>query len=115
MSSYSHFKFILDLQTTVRLTSPTPGFEWNSSWTEKLLEGYVTSAHGGSEDLIRVSRASLIDFCEEDVRNREVIGSALIKNLESHHRKNDRVVIPTLEIVALLLDTELIHQSLSTE
>ncbi|RAL66973.1 hypothetical protein DID88_007753 [Monilinia fructigena] len=111
VSSYKHFRFILDLQTTDRQIIMIPEFQWRPSLTEKLLEGYVTSAHGGSEDLIRVSRAALIDFCEKDQTNRECIGPVLVKNLETHQNKNDRVVIPTLEIIALLLDMELVYKS----
>ncbi|QSZ29950.1 hypothetical protein DSL72_004468 [Monilinia vaccinii-corymbosi] len=109
VSSYEHFRFILDLQTTDRQIIKILNFQWPPLWTERLLEGYVTSAHGGSEDLIRVSRAALIDFCEKDPKNREHIGPALVKNLETHYSKNDRVIIPTLEIIALLLDMELMY------
>ncbi|KAG4027300.1 hypothetical protein MFRU_031g00480 [Monilinia fructicola] len=111
VSSYEHFRFLLDLQTTDRQIITISKFQWQPSLTEKLLEGYVTSAHGGSEDLIRVSRAALIDFCEKDEKNRECIGPALVKNLEIHQNKNDRVIIPTLEIIALLVDMELMYTS----
>jgi hypothetical protein len=110
VSSYEHFRFILDLQTTDRLITTTPEFQWPPSWTDRLLEGYVTSIDGGSEDLVRVSRAALINFCEVSTENRECIGPALVRNLQIHHRENDRVVIPTLETIALLLDMELMFK-----
>ncbi|ESZ91767.1 hypothetical protein SBOR_7837 [Sclerotinia borealis F-4128] len=110
ISSYEHFRFILDLQTTDRQITTIPKSPWRTSWTDRLLEGYVTSAHGGTEDLVRLSRAALIDFCAMDQKNSECIGPSLVRNLETHHRENDRVIIPTLEITALLLDMGLMYK-----
>ncbi|KAF7871807.1 hypothetical protein EAF04_003914 [Stromatinia cepivora] len=117
ISSYEHFRFILDLQTGDQLirNTATNEFQWLPSWTDKLLEGYVTSAHGGTEDLRRVSTAALIDFCDENPENREFIGAALVRNLETHHRKNEKVVVGTLEIIALLLDMGLLYKDYTAD
>lgn len=117
ISSYEHFRFILDLQTADRLSTntTTDEFEWLPSWTDKLLEGYVTSAHAGTEDLRRVSIAALVDFCEETAANREYIGAALVRNLKFHHRKNEKVIVGTLETIALLLDMGLMYENDAVE
>ncbi|KAM0136189.1 hypothetical protein ACHAO1_004666 [Botrytis cinerea] len=117
ISSYEHFRFILDLQTADRLSTntSTDEFEWLPSWTDKLLEGYVTSAHAGTEDLRRVSIAALVDFCEETAANREYIGASLVRNLKFHHRKNEKVIVGTLETIALLLDMGLMYENDTVE
>lgn len=117
ISSYEHFRFILDLQSADRLTTNTTTDEpqWLPSWTDKVLEGYVTSAHAGTEDLRRVSITALIDFCEETPTNGELISAALVRNLKFHHRKNEKVIVGTLETIALLLDMGLMYQNDTVE
>lgn len=65
-----------------------------------LLAGYVTSADTGNEDLVISSRAALTSFCELEPDRLDVT-SALVDNLRLYSGL-DRVVVPTLEVIAFL-------------
>ncbi|KXJ85532.1 tubulin folding cofactor D C terminal-domain-containing protein [Microdochium bolleyi] len=74
-----------------------------------LLAGLVTSADTGNEDLVVVSRAALARFCEADDAAQgpgsslAMVTDALVNNLRQYTKENqDRVVLPTLEVVAYL-------------
>lgn len=67
----------------------------------ELLAGYVTSADTGNEDLVIASRAALADFCAGSGANLAAACGALVGNLRSR-QGTDRVLVPTLEIVAFL-------------
>ncbi|WYZ45244.1 hypothetical protein EsH8_VIII_000560 [Colletotrichum jinshuiense] len=71
------------------------------AWMAELLAGYVTSADTGNEDLVIASRAALADFCAGSPRNLAVVCVALVGNVKNRQGQ-DRVVVPTLEIVAFL-------------
>ncbi|KAF6842157.1 beta-tubulin cofactor d [Colletotrichum plurivorum] len=71
------------------------------AWMSELLAGYVTSADTGNEDLVIASRAALADFCAGSAANLTAVCLALVGNLKSK-QGNDRVLVPTLEIVAFL-------------
>ena len=91
-----------------------------SQWHLELFEGLVTSADTGSEDLIRVSRAALADFCEH--REGEVESSSSQRN-ECHfvcealfqvakkNIANDRVLVPALEVMSYLFDVGIMQRS----
>lgn len=55
-SSNEYFRHLLDLQAGWQ---PFP-----SQWSLEIFEGYVGSADTGSEDLVRASRAALVEYCE---------------------------------------------------
>ena len=68
---------------------------------EELLAGYVSSADTGNEDLVIASRAALTEFCEVSSDNLDAVCTALLRNL-GNRQGQDRVIVPTLEIVAFL-------------
>lgn len=74
-----------------------------------MLEGYVSSADTGSEDLVRVSRAALADFCEE-ANNIDLVCLALFEVLKKNVG-NDRILVPTLEVMGFLFDAGVMQQS----
>lgn len=91
-----------------------------SQWTAKLLAGLVTSADTGNEDLVIASRAAVTDFCspssaEEEYdkkkkdENLDLVCGALVQNLESHQGV-DRIIVPTLEMVAFLFHVGLFQR-----
>ncbi|PSS02274.1 tubulin folding cofactor D C terminal-domain-containing protein [Coniella lustricola] len=72
-------------------------------WTAHLLAGYVTSADTGNEDLVIASRAALTAYCDSSQAALDRICTALLANLRSYQGQGqDRVVVPTLEIIAFL-------------
>src|SRR5262245_2231378 len=70
-----------------------------AAWTSELLAGYVSSADTGNEELVIASRAALCDFCRESEENLDQVCVALVHNLKTRQGQ-DRVVVPSLEIVA---------------
>lgn len=99
----------------------------NADVLASLLAGLVTSADTGNEDLVVVSRAALARFCEassssmiasttsdtspgdcqggpqRQQSNLVLVANALINNLKQYVQENqDRVVLPTLEVIAYL-------------
>ncbi|KAI0022746.1 tubulin folding cofactor D C terminal-domain-containing protein [Xylariomycetidae sp. FL0641] len=78
--------------------------------TAVLLAGLVVSADTGNEDLVIVSRAALADFCEQSRENLEQVCTGLLHNLK-WYAGQDRVIIPTLEVVAYLFHVGLLQQS----
>ncbi|OAQ94997.1 beta-tubulin cofactor d [Purpureocillium lilacinum] len=81
-----------------------------SAWMAELLAGYVTSADTGNDDLVIASRTALTDFCEATSGERlSFVCAALMQNLRSRQGE-DRVVVPTLEIVAFLFNCGLFQR-----
>lgn len=80
-----------------------------SSWMAELLAGFVSSADTGSEDIVIASRAALCDHCEESAENLAGVCRALVLNLRTRQGQ-DRVVVPTLEIIAFLFHVGLFQQ-----
>lgn len=76
----------------------------------ELLSGLVGSADTGSEDLIRASRAALVEYCNTSPRHAVFISDALFTvvkiNSTSAENKsaNDRVLVPALEVMGFLFD-----------
>ncbi|RFU24945.1 hypothetical protein B7463_g11392, partial [Scytalidium lignicola] len=104
-SSYTYFRFILDMETHDWLqTGP-----YNLEWRAEMVEGYVTSADTGSEDLVRVSRAALADFCNRE-GNIDLVCETLFEVLKKN-LNNDRVLVPTLEVVGFLFDVGIMRRS----
>lgn len=79
---------------------------------DELLAGYVTSADTGNEELVIASRAALTTYCDGDGQDAAAadqarvdgVCGALVRNLKARRgqAQQDRVVVPTLEIVAFL-------------
>ncbi|OAA68967.1 small nuclear ribonucleoprotein [Cordyceps fumosorosea ARSEF 2679] len=76
------------------------------SWTSQLMAGLVTSADTGQEDLVVTSRAALTAFCQARPEHLQQACGALVRNL-AEYRAEDRVVVPTLEVLAYLFHTGL--------
>ena len=76
-------------------------------WSTEFMEGYITSADTGAEELIRASRAALAQFCEDGYT--DIAFNALTQNLKIQVRgepapNEDRVVVPCLEVISFLFD-----------
>lgn len=82
------------------------------AWMDELLAGYVTSADTGNEELVIASRAALTTYCDSDGQDAAAadqarvdgVCGALVRNLKARQgqAQQDRVAVPTLEIVAFL-------------
>jgi tubulin-specific chaperone D len=119
MSSFEYFRWLLDLQTHDWLNLPFLTYE-PSQWHIELFEGLVTSADTGSEDLIRVSRAALADFSElgelkvESSSRQGDAAHFVCEGLFQVAKKNitnDRVLVPTLEVMSYLFDVGIMQRS----
>ena len=74
----------------------------------EMMEGYVTSADTGSEDLIRASRAALAEVCENDsIRFR--LCSTMCEVLRRNIR-NDRILVSAMEVMAFLFDAGIMQK-----
>ncbi|KAK2011333.1 beta-tubulin cofactor d [Colletotrichum eremochloae] len=103
-SSKEYFRTLLDLHSSDAGLHPRisqPARAEAGPWMAELLAGYVTSADTGNEDLVIASRAALAEFCAASSQNLAAICAALMGNLKTRQGQ-DRVVVPTLEIVAFL-------------
>lgn len=108
-SSKTYFQTLLNLYATENSLQPPiaePARADAGAWMAELLAGYVTSADTGNEDLVIASRAALADFCAASPRNLDAVCVALVRNVKTRQTpgqsQGDRVVVPTLEIVAFL-------------
>ena len=72
--------------------------------------GLVGSADTGSEDLVRVCRSALASFCHESPQNTDSICATLLQMLEENIA-NDRILVPTLEVIGFLFDVQIVQQS----
>jgi hypothetical protein len=68
---------------------------------EALMAGIVSSADTGNEELVIATRAALCEFCERSPAARDSVCAALVRNLKIW-QGTDRVLVPTLEVVAFL-------------
>lgn len=99
-SSVLYFRYLLSLQNTSWWRrSPS-----SQEWSLELMAGYVTSADTGSEDLVRASRAELVEFCAKDeFANLALVGTTLLELLR-RKMADDRYLVPTLEVAGFLMD-----------
>lgn len=79
-------------------------------WRAEMFEGYVTSADTGSEELVRVSRAALADFCDKEEANSNLVCETLLEVLKAN-MANDRILVPTLEVMGFLFDIGIMPKS----
>ena len=103
-SSQSYFLFLLELVTSDWLHpsfSSGAGTGTDDEWMDELLAGYVVSADTGNEDLVIASRAALTEYCDASQGNIDRVCMALSRNMKARQGQ-DRVIVPTLEIIAFL-------------
>ncbi|KAL1855438.1 hypothetical protein Plec18170_004158 [Paecilomyces lecythidis] len=96
VSSPSYFRQLLELLKVNWLRFP-------------LIQGLVTSASAGTENLIRSSRSALIEYInDQDRERRDGVVAQLIREsqlvLESN-MEDDRYAIPAMDMLSFLLDT----------
>jgi hypothetical protein len=70
-------------------------------WMDALMAGIVSSADTGNEELVIATRAALCGFCGRSAANTDAVCTALARNLKAW-QGTDRVLVPTLEVVAFL-------------
>ena len=77
----------------------------HQAWLQPiLLQGFVTSAGGGSETLIQASRTALLNYTSRLPLNRlETFCYCFVDILRSH-LDDDRVLTPTMEVIAFLFE-----------
>ena len=106
-SSKEYFRAVLDIPSLGDLLG---GQDYENRWRDNLLEGFVTSADTGSEDLVRASRAALAEYCESDAAKLDSICGGLI-SIFKRHLKNDRILVPTMEVMGFLFDFQIMQRS----
>lgn len=97
-SSTPYFAFLLNL------TNPKGPLaqQYDSMWLMEMMQGFITSADTGSEELVRASRAALVEFCYNDANQHAV--STNLKEMMKISIGNDRILVPTMEIMCFLFD-----------
>ncbi|KAI3341920.1 tubulin folding cofactor D C terminal-domain-containing protein [Ustulina deusta] len=113
-TSRNYFGFLFTLRDTARLNIGTCDSTLSiEDCTSSLLAGLVTSADTGNEDLVVETRAALAGLCEtSDEGLRQVYGS-LLYNLKLYTGQ-DRVLVPTLEVLAYLSHVGLLQRCYNT-
>ncbi|KAM3065340.1 hypothetical protein ACMFMG_011536 [Clarireedia jacksonii] len=109
ITSYRYYHSALKLGTAAWLGLPLG----SSCNYDVMLAGYVISAANGAQDVIRNSRAALLNYCEANPVNTDRITGALYDLLIEYQKKDDRVLIATLEIIAFLFDMQIMQTSKS--
>ncbi|KAL1848744.1 hypothetical protein Daus18300_013498 [Diaporthe australafricana] len=112
-SSQSHFLFLLEL--TARDDWLHGSFRVQDGlgpddWMNELFAGYVTSADTGNEDLVIASRSALCEYCAASQENLNRVCTSLYRNMKARQGQ-DRVIVPTLEIIAFLLSVGLYQKT----
>lgn len=77
---------------------------------DELLAGYVTSADTGNEDLVIASRSALCEYCGASQESLDRVSTSLYRNMKARQGQ-DRVIVPTLEIIAFLLSVGLYQRT----
>lgn len=104
-SSYEYFRGLLRILLSEDV-----------SWAHlAILEGYTTSAGAGSQSVMEASRRALADFVEEMTEEpglRRFTPARLCEFLVTllrnrHGASNDRVIVPTLEVLGFLFHSGL--------
>lgn len=73
-----------------------------------MFEGYVVSADAGSEDIVRASRAALVQFCVPE--NINLVCNTVVTVMQNN-RANDRVLVSAMEVLAFLYDMGIAQKS----
>ena len=75
-----------------------------------LLEGLVTSMGAGSEPILCASRAALVAYLEDVDRSELMTFWQSVSGILRNNTSNERLVVPVLEVLAFLLETEIFDQ-----
>ncbi|ROW09524.1 hypothetical protein VMCG_02281 [Cytospora schulzeri] len=102
-SSQGYFLFLLNLVTSdwLHASFSLGAVSETDRRMDELLAGLVVSADTGNEDLVIASRAALTEYCDASQGNIDRVCMALSRNMKARQGQ-DRVIVPTLEIVAFL-------------
>ncbi|QUC16861.1 uncharacterized protein UV8b_01102 [Ustilaginoidea virens] len=116
LSSTEYFEALLGLVASGSSSRTVLGFQEGDEdeWMGELMAGFVTSADTGNDDLVVASRTALTRFCESSREHLELVCASLVQNLRTR-RADDRVAVPTLEIIAFLFHVGLLQASESTD
>jgi tubulin-specific chaperone D len=107
-SSQTYFSLLLEMQINDLLG---PG-RFQDNWQREFMEGYVTSADTGAEDLVRASRAALAQFCEAG--NTELVYRTLVLILSDYWMAGyDRVIVSCLEVISFLFESRILQKTSS--
>lgn len=111
-SSQAYFVFLLGLlsSTSLRDSFKDEALADPEKWMDELLAGFVTSADTGNEDLVIASRAALTDYCNANQESLDHICTSLLRNLKARQGQ-DRVIVPTLELIAFLFSVGIYQRS----
>ncbi|RYP16998.1 hypothetical protein DL767_010092 [Monosporascus sp. MG133] len=110
-SSKGYFEYLFTLCNRERMRQAIAEY-WaiaTADCMSVLLAGLVTSADTGNEDLVIETRAALANYCEISDENLRRVCTALLDNLKCYQGL-DRVVVPTLEVVAFLFHVGLLQR-----
>ncbi|GAP82611.2 putative tubulin-folding cofactor D [Rosellinia necatrix] len=109
-TSRDYFSFLFTLRDAARLDPGTCDSAFSTEGcTSSLLAGLVTSADTGNEDLVVETRAALAELCEASDEDLHQVCGSLLYNLRLYAGQ-DRVLIPTLEVVAYLFHVGLMQR-----
>ncbi|KAJ2984441.1 hypothetical protein NUW58_g6056 [Xylaria curta] len=112
-TSNSYFSFLFRLRDTTRLNVSAGDSTGDAEdCTSSLLAGLVTSADTGNEDLVVETRAALAELCETSDEDLRQVYRSLVHNLKLYAGQ-DRVLVPTLEVVAYLFHVGLLQRCYS--
>ena len=106
-SSKEYFRFLLDIPAHSDFFG---GKMYQIKWHEDLLEGYISSADTGSEDLVRASRAALAEYCGTSDENLSAVCGGMFAIMKKN-LKNDRLLVPVMEVMGFLLDYQIMQRS----
>jgi hypothetical protein len=112
-----YFLYLLNIKPIGELSSKLGDQveETIRDWRIQLIEGIVTSAGTGSGNLLPASRDALVQFCESDKEQAELVCQTLIQILATNgglsNKENDRLNMSTLEVIAFLFDVMIMQES----
>lgn len=78
------------------------------AWILDIFEGYVVTADAGSEDIVRASRAALVEFCVPE--NIDLVCKTLFSDALKNST-NDRILVSAMEVMAFLFDMGIMQKS----
>jgi hypothetical protein len=81
----------------------------DEDWMVTLFEGYVVSADAGSEDIVRASRAALVEYCVPG--NIDLVCNTVFSVMQKNSN-NDRVLVSAMEVMGFLFDMGIARKSL---
>ncbi|TGJ79295.1 hypothetical protein E0Z10_g9469 [Xylaria hypoxylon] len=113
-TSRDYFSFLFTLRDTTRLNIGASGSTLSiDGCTSSLLAGLVTSADTGNEGLVVETRAALAELCETSDEGLHQAYGSLLYNLKLYAGQ-DRVLVPTLEVIAYLSHVGLLQRCYNT-